>query len=83
MQTVNIGLEARQVARVSIADSATERTLVAQIDAPLNASEAYALCAAFEQDCIAQSADGATGELLGPDAAKWGEFNADYFIRLS
>ena len=76
-------LDARQVSRVSIANSATERTLVARIDAPLNAGEAYALCAAFDQDCIAQSADGISGALLGPKSADWGAFNPALFIRLS
>jgi hypothetical protein len=76
-------LDARKVSRVSIEQSASEATLVARIDRALNDAEAYALCAAFEQDCIAQSADGINGALLGPKSAEWGAFNAALFIRLS
>jgi hypothetical protein len=76
-------LAARKVSRVAIEQSASEQTLVARIDAPLSDAEAYALCAAFDQDCIAQSADGSSGALLGPRASAWGEFNPSYFIRLS
>jgi hypothetical protein len=76
-------LDARKVSRVAIQKSISEPTLVVGIDAPLNDAEAYALCAAFEQDCIAQSADGINGALLGPKSAEWGAFNAALFIRLS
>jgi hypothetical protein len=74
---------ARKVSAATIAQSDTEPTLVARIDAPLSDAEAYALCAAFDQDCIAQSADGISGALLGPKSAEWGAFNPALFIRLS
>ncbi len=71
----------KQINDARIVQSNTEPTLVVRIDAPLNAAEAYALCAAFDQDCIAQSADGISGALLGPNAAQWGSFNPSYFIQ--
>jgi hypothetical protein len=46
----------------------------------------YVLAQVLDQDCIAlywpagAPDTGAEGELIGPRAADWGAFNADYFI---
>lgn len=73
----------RKVRAARVEQSNTEPTLVARVNAPLSDAEAYALCAAFDQDCIAQSADGISGELLGPNARQWAPFNPAYFIALN
>lgn len=42
---------------------------------------AYFLAVTLGQDCVAMQAyDGACGYLVGPNAAKWGEFNPKFFI---
>jgi hypothetical protein len=61
--------------------SATEYTLVAEIVRPLDTMEGYLLAIDLQQDCIAQQ-DGEKGQLLGPKAEEWGEFNPDYFLTL-
>ena len=70
-----------------LADSATERTAVAdlllvhegrpQTDAIAKAINAAAI--ELAQDCIAIKLDGA-GALIGPNAAAWGEFNPQYWL---
>ena len=70
----------------SITDSAvyasdTEPTLTAELDRPLRAREIEELCERFDQDCVAQIANG-EGRLIGPRAEEWGEFNPEYFLTL-
>lgn len=43
---------------------------------------AYQLAGAYDQDCIAMLVVGPDmGLLVGPNAAKWGEFNPEFFRR--
>lgn len=70
-----------QVQCYNVRQSATERTLVAQLARPLSDKATHELCAALAQDCIAQRI-GEHGRLIGPHAAKWGEFNPEYFLDL-
>ena len=67
------------IVRDRVKQSSTERTLVAQLLAPLTAEQAEAVAILLSQDCIAQSIDG-IGALHGPRAAAWGAFNPDYFL---
>ena len=69
------------VKQIRIADSETERTLVLQAEIFPSHFEIHRLAGALAQDCIAVRND-ATGRgfLVGPNAAKWGEFNPDYFL---
>ena len=69
-----------------------EPTLVVRLRVPIEfivegrlAATVYGLAVSLEQDCIAvYYADGAradTGDLIGPRAAEWGEFNPEFFSR--
>jgi len=49
-----------------------------QLDRPLTAEEANAVSERLKQDAISQFADG-QGEVLGPNAAKWGPFDPSKF----
>lgn len=68
-----------RVVRYKWQPSVTENTLVAEIERPLEKEEALQICFELQQDCIAQQ-DGEKGQLLGPKAEEWGEFNPDYFL---
>lgn len=62
--------------------SSTEQTLIVRIDS-VPTLVIYEASTALNQDCIAVSPDnGQTGELIGPNAAAWGEFNREYFLPL-
>ena len=67
--------------------SDTEDTLVMVCHVPsedtaLFNETIFALAQATQQDCIAvYYATGWAGELIGPNAAAWGAFNPDFFIR--
>ncbi len=66
--------------------SATERTLICQIDLEYAGNNfelnLFDMCEELDQDCIAVKFDDGTGKLIGPRADSWGEFNPDYFINL-
>ena len=68
-----------------VAQSATEPTLICQFEYPDStlaadiAEACQALCIACEQDAVAIKCD-QTGLILGPNAAKWGAFDAAQFI---
>jgi hypothetical protein len=57
----------------------SEPTLILNVPHALPAAVAHNLCVTFAQDCIAQSADGISGELLGPHAEQWRPFDVQYF----
>jgi hypothetical protein len=70
------------------AQSTTEDTLVLSVET--DGSEAalyhavYNLALNLSQDCIAvYQVDADNGSLIGPNAAAWGEFNPEFFIRFS
>jgi hypothetical protein len=68
------------------ATSSTEDTLIVECRTNAGAdqirAELFELSELLGQDCIAvYNATSWTGELVGPDAAAWGEFNPDYFLR--
>lgn len=42
---------------------------------------AYRLACELEEDCVAVRFYEGKGMLVGPNAAKWGAFNEDFFIR--
>lgn len=72
----------------SIAQSATEPTVVVLLKIPAGADEffgfigkVYRLAVLLDQDCIAVSGhDTTAGELIGPNAKAWGEFSPEFFI---
>lgn len=74
------------VGRLGIERSTTEPTVIAQCTLKTGhdlARSVTHLCHLLAQDCIAVSHDnGQTGELIGPNAAKWGTFNPAYFLPL-
>lgn len=60
--------------------SDTEQTVVFEALIPADHS-VYAVAEALDQDCIALwDRMGNEGRLVGPRAAKWGDFNPEYFI---
>ena len=61
--------------------SSTKSTLVAQLEFALLPETAHAVAVLLQQDCIAQSVDGA-GELYGPGAEAWRPFNPAFFLTL-
>lgn len=67
------------VEHAEVKQSTTEPTLVMYTSRPLWYLEALCVCWQLEQECLAQMYNG-VGELLGPQADKWGEFNPDYFL---
>jgi hypothetical protein len=42
---------------------------------------AYRLACDLGEDCVAVRFSDTAGQLVGPNAAKWGAFNPDFFIR--
>lgn len=69
------------------AQSATEETLILVCQVPSEEmfefnELVFEAAMDLEQDCIAvYNATGWSGELIGPNAVAWGEFNPEYFIR--
>jgi len=74
-----IGGEAPLAARVIQSD--TEPTLVAELRRPLTALAAHEIAAHLKQDAVAQW-DGRDGQLYGPNATAWGEFDPAFFLTL-
>lgn len=65
--------------------STTEPTLIVQCHVLAHDLHKliYAIAVDLHQDCIAVSFDGGTtGQLIGPHADKWGDFNPEYFLTL-
>lgn len=71
--------------RSEIRQSATERTLVVELNSSVCdlANRVHTLCLALYQDAISWTANG-HGFLTGPKAADWGgEFNPEFFLNPS
>lgn len=71
-----------RVVRSEVKESATEPTLVAELESGRILDVSAALCTAAEmldQDAIA-FATKERGEVVGPRSADWGEFNPEYFL---
>lgn len=70
--------------RVAESPAGAEQTLACSILSPLTREEfrfrVFNAAIALGQDCIAVH-DGATGELIGPNAEAWGEFQPAFFVR--
>ena len=65
---------------LKIENSHTEKTIVCVIQfVPSYVERLHEICDLLDQDCIAIF-DGTQGELIGPNAAKWGTFNPEFFI---
>jgi hypothetical protein len=68
---------------LKLAQSETERTIVCRVSILDYGSKwtdkLHEICDLLDQDCIAVF-DGKQGELIGPNAAKWGQFNPEFFI---
>jgi hypothetical protein len=73
-----------------VAQSSTERTVIAQVSSPsawgidsLQATAVYALAVQLGQQAIGVfEARRGHGELIGPDAAAWGEFDPTQFLTI-
>lgn len=63
----------------TVAQSATEPTLIVEVDAKLTPTEGAFLAERLRQGAVAQF-DGFDGQLYGPDAEAWGPFNGAYFL---
>lgn len=72
--------EGVRIIRCTEKQSASEPTLVVEIDRALTDNEAYWISVALGQDCIAQQTHDGEGQLHGPKADDWGPFNPDYFL---
>lgn len=70
-----------QVIASHVYASDSEPTLVAQLDKPLSNIAAYEISRFLHQDAIAQF-DGWEGELIGPRAEAWGEFDGHHFLTI-
>ena len=69
-----------------VVQSDTEKTVVlhAQIDGPQIAKVLTDLCDVLKQDCIGVYAPGVRrGDLVGPRAKAWGDFNPAFFFLLA
>lgn len=72
----------------AVVQSDSEATLVAAVFSPwahLQTTEArlHHIAADLQQDCIAVwNQSRLAGALVGPQAAKWGEFNTEFFFTL-
>lgn len=71
----------------ALLESRTEPTLVLEFDyAELRKNIsvtklAYRICERFHQECVAVYNTGLqAGQLIGPQAEAWGEFNSEYFF---
>ena len=71
----------------AVLESHTEQTLVIEFDYAeprenIGVTElAYRICERFNQDCVAvYNTTLEAGQLIGPRAEAWGEFNPDYFF---
>ena len=64
----------------SLHQSDTEPTLVIETDYPLSPVVAWEVAKELKQDAIAQW-DGYDGDLYGPNAEAWGEFDPCFFIQ--
>jgi hypothetical protein len=67
-----------------LAKSETEETLVVEVQAnvcDLARTLRYA-CFWLHQDCIAVQLPDGSGQLVGPKAEEWGDFNPAYFLPL-
>lgn len=70
------------VAQVNVVESDTETTTVLRTPT-VDSLTVHTLATILGQDCIAvwhPLRTGQPGELIGPDAASWGEFNPEFFI---
>lgn len=70
--------------RVVDSPAGAEQTLTCSILSPLTREEfrfrVFNAAVALGQDCIAVY-DGAAGELIGPNAEAWGDFQPAFFVR--
>jgi hypothetical protein len=70
------------IAQVNVVESDTETTTVLRTPV-IDRQTVFTLAVVLGQDCIAvwhPLVHGQPGELIGPDAAAWGEFNPEFFI---
>jgi hypothetical protein len=69
------------ILRAAVRQSDSEPTYVAELSRPLNLAAAYEVARQLGQDAIAIW-DGRQGDLIGPAADAWGEFNPAFFVNL-
>lgn len=70
------------VVRHTLVQSDSEPTLVAELVHPLGPATLHYVSELLEQDCVAYVGPEG-GALHGPDAAKWGAFNPQFFFTLA
>ncbi|KWK67212.1 hypothetical protein [Burkholderia ubonensis] len=78
------------LAHADVQQSDTEQTLCAAVQFQRQSNhravhdQLYAVCRELAQDCIAKASldwtGKVSGELVGPEASAWGEFDSKYFL---
>lgn len=93
MYTLNVGLEGTTAPEAlkalhanditpqawRFATSDTEQTLVLKAD-QVRYADLYLAASDLNQDCIAVRHHCGMGDLVGPNAEAWGDFQTEYFI---
>jgi hypothetical protein len=69
-----------KVSNYRIIDSSSEPTVVIELEDVIPSERLNDLSVKLDQEAIAQRFPDGTGELQGPNAAAWGEFNPEFFI---
>ena len=84
LATLTASMPYDSIVDVRTAQSSTERTLVVLCKETslirIHRTALMYLCEQLAQDCVALSDAPGLGELIGPNAKKWGSFDPDYFI---
>lgn len=68
-----------KLVKKTIKNSGTEPTMIVRLSKPLSEQDLMSLSKLLKQDAIPQLSNG-VGIMSGPKAAKWGDFNPEYFL---
>lgn len=71
-----------KLVKKTIKNSGTEPTMIVRLSKPLSEVDLMALSKLLKQEAIPQLSNG-QGIMIGPKAAKWGDFNPEYFLNFS
>lgn len=68
-----------KLVKKTIKNSGTEPTMIVRLSKPLSEVDLMSLSKLLKQEAIPQLSNG-KGIMAGPKAAKWGDFNPEYFL---